>query len=211
MDITNVRRAYGEAGIEPETMLADPLQQFQVWLDAALAAGMVEPNAMTVASVDAGGRPHARIVLLRTLDARGFSFFTNYDSAKGVELAAAPHAALCFHWPELGRQVRAEGNVEHVPAAESDAYWATRPRGHQLGAWSSQQSAVIASRAVLEEAEAAVEKRFAGVPVPRPPHWGGCRLSPTQVEFWQGRPSRLHDRVRYARAGNAWQRVRLSP
>ena len=211
MDILHIRRAYAKDGIAPETMLTNPLAQFEQWLDGALHAGMTEPNAMTLASVDAGGQPHARIVLLRGVDARGFSFFTNYHSHKGSELAAAPHAALCFHWPELGRQVRVEGTVERVSAQESDSYWATRPREHQLGAWTSQQSAVIDSRRVLEDAERELEARFADQPVPRPAHWGGYRVSPTVIEFWQGRPSRLHDRVRYIRVGSDWQRDRLSP
>jgi len=166
---------------------------------------------MTVSTVGDDGRPSSRYVLLRGLDERGFSFFTNYDSAKGRALAQRPYAALTFGWLALHRAVRVEGDVERLGAAESDAYFASRPRGAQISAWASPQSAVIAGREELDRAMAEVEQRFAGVEAPRPPHWGGFLVRPERVELWQGRPNRLHDRVRYQRDGDGWRIERLAP
>jgi pyridoxamine 5'-phosphate oxidase len=205
------RREYAGAELDPATVAADPIVQFRAWFDAARDAGIYEPEAMTVSTVDAGGRPASRFVLLRGLDERGLSFYTNYESAKGRALAANPYAALTFGWVAIHRSVRVEGPVERLPAAESDAYFAARPRGAQLGAWASPQSTVIAGRDQLDRALADAEERFAGRDVPRPPHWGGFLVAPERVEFWEGRPNRLHDRVRYERDGDGWRIERLAP
>jgi pyridoxamine 5'-phosphate oxidase len=199
------RAALDEQGVDP-----DPFRQFARWFDEAVAAAVPEPNAMTVASADATGRPAARILLLKGVDARGFVFYTNYGSRKGRELAPGRYAALLFFWVELERQVRVEGVVEHVSAVESDAYFAVRPRASQLGAWASPQSSAIADRAWLEAQYAACEARYGSV-VPRPPHWGGMRVIPDRFEFWQGRPSRLHDRLEWGRAAGGWTIRRLAP
>jgi len=190
---------------------ADPIDQFARWYAEMQQAGAVEPAAMTLATVDAAAQPSARVVLLKGFDKRGFAFFTNYASRKGQELDAAPRAALLFYWDRLARQVRVEGVVERLSAAESDEYFATRPRGSQLGAWASPQSAPLADRATLEAAVRAQEQRFGAAPVPRPAHWGGYRLVPARCEFWQGRADRLHDRIVYARAAVGWSRARLAP
>src|SRR5690606_2119349 len=175
-------------------------------------AGLLEPNAMGLATVDAEGRPSVRMVLLKGFDAEGFVFFTNYESRKAVELGTNPHAALIFWWDRLHRQVRIEGRVERASEAEADAYYASRPYGSRIGAWTSPQSRVIADRGSLEASEADDRRRFPeDSPVPRPPHWGGFRLVPAQIEFWQGRLSRLHDRLRYRREGTRWQIDRLAP
>jgi len=208
--LADLRKNYSLGSLDVADVHPDPIQQFHTWFAQALDAKLPEPNAMTVATVDAAGRPAARILLIKGADERGFVFFTNYESRKGHELAVNPHASLLFHWIELERQVRIEGKVERTSDAESDAYFASRPLGSRIGAWASEQSAVIDSRATLEAREADIRAKFGDNP-PRPPHWGGYRLVPDTLEFWQGRPSRLHDRIRYTRAGDGWQIDRLSP
>ena len=210
MNLADIRKDYKFAALDEADVFASPIAQFEKWLTEAIAAELPEPNAMTVATADAAGRPSARIVLIKGVDARGFVFYTNYASRKGVEIDANPHAALLFHWTELERQVRIEGRIERVSAAESDAYYLSRPLGSRIGAWASPQSEVIASREALEAAVAAREASLGEAP-PRPPHWGGLRVVPEVVEFWQGRSSRLHDRLRYLRVGGAWHLERLAP
>ena len=210
MDIAALRKSYEKDELDESASAADPMQQFQRWFDQALGAQLPEPNAMTLATVGADGRPSTRVVLVKGFDARGIVWYTNYDSRKGQELAQRPVAALQFHWVELERVVRIEGAVEKTSAEESDAYYATRPLDSRLGAWASPQSQVIASRAVLVTGAAKAAARFALHP-PRPPHWGGYRLLPDRWEFWQGRKSRLHDRLCYRLDGGAWRRERLAP
>lgn len=211
-DLAAMRMEYLLRGLLESEAGDDPIALFQTWLAAALRSGMLEPNAMTLATVDAEGRPAARMVLLKGADARGFTFFTNYQSRKGRELSANPHAALCFWWDAMERQVRIEGRVERVSAAESDEYFASRPRGSQLGAHASEQSAELPDRGLLTAQLAELERRFAQSPIPRPEHWGGFRVVPDAIEFWQGRASRLHDRLRFTKnADGGWRRVRLSP
>jgi pyridoxamine 5'-phosphate oxidase len=200
-----------EIRLDPAAVDPDPIAQFRVWFDEARAAGIFEPEAMALATVSADGRPASRYVLLRGLDERGFAFFTNYESAKARALAERPYAALTFGWLDMHRAVRVEGAVERLPEHESDVYFASRPRGAQIGAWASPQSRVLGDRAELERAAAEIEARYDGLDVPRPPHWGGFLVRPDRVELWQGQPSRLHDRVRYERAGDGWRIERLAP
>lgn len=211
MDTSHLREDYRSSELVESAAPGDPLPLFREWLSAAIKAGLPEPYAMTLATATPDGFPSVRIVLLRTADEAGFTFFTNYTSRKGVELAANPNASLLFYWAELERQVRVEGRIERISSAESDAYFAGRPYASRIGAWASPQSAIIEDRALLEERVAELSRTYPEH-VPRPPHWGGYRLVATAVEFWQGRPSRLHDRLRYVRQpGGAWERCRLAP
>jgi pyridoxamine 5'-phosphate oxidase len=205
------RRTYDRDSLDEGHAALEPFAQFGRWFDDARAGEILEPHAMTLATADAHGRPSARVVLLRGWDERGFVFFTNYDSRKGREIAADPFAALLFFWDRLERQVRIEGPIAPVDAAQSDAYFARRPRGHQLSAWASAQSGIVAGRAELERAMTEAERRFDGGDVPRPPYWGGYRVVPERMEFWQGRPNRVHDRLVYERVEEGWTRGRLAP
>jgi pyridoxamine 5'-phosphate oxidase len=214
MDIASLRKSYERDELDETASAVDPLLQFQMWFDQAMKAELPEPNAMTLATVGANGRPSTRVVLIKGFDARGIVWYTNYESRKGLELAHQAFAALQFHWVELERVVRIEGRVEKVSAEESDAYYKTRPLDSRLGAWASPQSRVIASRAVLVTNAAQVAAKHLLNP-PRPPHWGGYRLQADSWEFWQGRKSRLHDRLRYRltdpAAPGTWLRERLAP
>ncbi|MGQ9724036.1 MAG: pyridoxamine 5'-phosphate oxidase [Tepidimonas sp.] len=210
MNIADMRKSYEKAELSEDAAHADPLQQFDQWLHEAIRAELPEPNAMTLATVGSDLRPSTRVVLIKGYDERGIVWYTNYNSRKGRELAGNPYAALQFHWVELERVVRIEGVVERVDPAESDAYYASRPLDSRIGAWASPQSQVIESRSVLLANAAKYAAQFLMNP-PRPPHWGGYRLKPDTWEFWQGRKSRLHDRLRYRLDGGRWVRERLAP
>ena len=207
----DLRKDYTLAGLAEKDLARDPFRQFEKWFAEAQAAKVPEPNAMVLASCTADGRPSTRTVLLKALDGRGFVFYTNYESRKGRELAGNARASLLFPWIAMERQVMVEGTVSRVTREESDAYFHSRPRLSQLAAWASNQSSVIGDRALLESAMKALEKQYAGTDVPLPPNWGGFRLAPESVEFWQGRRSRLHDRLRYRRDKDGWVIERLAP
>ena len=211
--IAELRREYARSRLDERDLAEDPFAMFSTWFAQAVETAVPEPNAMTLATATPDGTPSARIVLLKAVDARGFVFYTDYRSRKGTELVANPFAALVFYWHELERQVRVVGSVARLPDAESDAYYLSRPLGSRFGAWASEQSAVLPSRAELEARLASIEARHPDGNVPRPPHWGGFRVAPVEVEFWQGRESRLHDRLRYRRDGTdaPWVVERLSP
>jgi pyridoxamine 5'-phosphate oxidase len=211
-DLHQMRQDYARESLTESDVDASPFRQFEKWFAQALGAGLEEPNAMTLATATTRGVPSARVVLLKGVDERGFTFFTDYRSRKGAELDFNPAAALCFWWDVLQRQVRIEGLVTRVEQAESEAYFASRPHGSKVGAWASHQSAPLARRGELDEAVAATLAKFPeGNAVPLPPHWGGFRLAPTRLEFWQGRSNRLHDRIVYTQTGNSWVIGRLSP
>ena len=211
LDLAAIRKDYALSSLTERDVDADPIRQFERWFADALSAQVLEPNAMTLATATRDGSPSARIVLLKGVDAHGFTFFTDYRSRKGAELTENPLAALTFLWKEIERQVRIAGAVSRVSSAESEAYFRSRPPGSRLGAWASHQSAVIASREALEERLRDVTRQFPTDDIPLPPHWGGFRVVPDEVEFWQGRPSRLHDRLRYHREPSGWRIERLSP
>lgn len=208
--LAELRKNYSYGSLSETDVAADPIKQFQHWFSEAQSAQVPEPNAMSVASVDARGRPTSRIVLLKDVDQEGFVFFTNYESAKAQDLALHPYASLLFHWIELERQVRVEGSVEKVSNEISERYYRSRPLASRIGAWASEQSKILDSRAALEAREREFSARFGDDP-PRPAHWGGYRVKPDAVEFWQGRPSRLHDRIKYIATGQGWRILRLSP
>lgn len=212
VSLADLRLNYTQSGLHESDLAENPFEQFHQWLAQAIAAELPEPNAMTLATIAEDSKPIARMVLLKGLDERGFVFYTNYDSAKGKQLSSTSAAALVFWWAGLERQVRVEGTVEKVSEEESDTYFQSRPRSSQLGAWASPQSQVVESREALEQGLAVFEEKFANEKVPRPSHWGGFRVIPHAIEFWQGRPSRLHDRIRYELTETGdWVYQRLAP
>lgn len=211
MTIADIRTEYRRQSLSEQDVAADPIAQFTRWFDEAVAAAVAEPNAMCLATATPDAYPSARMVLVKGVDARGFVFYTDFRSRKGRELADNPHASLCFFWAELERQVRINGAVQRVSRAESDAYFQSRPLPSRVGAWTSHQSMILADRSVLEQQLVANETRFADGQVPLPEHWGGFRVVPEELEFWQGRESRLHDRIQFRREAGAWVKRRLSP
>ena len=211
MTIADIRTEYRRASLSEDDVAADPIAQFTRWFDEALKAAVIEPNAMCLATATPDAYPSARMVLLKGCDARGFVFYTDYRSRKGQELADNPHASLCFFWAELERQVRINGAVQRVSRAESDAYFQSRPLSSRVGAWTSHQSMVLTARSELEQQLAENETRFSAGAVPLPEHWGGFRIIPEELEFWQGRESRLHDRIQFRREAGVWVKRRLSP
>jgi pyridoxamine 5'-phosphate oxidase len=211
VDAAKLRREYTRAGLDAASMDPDPIVQFEAWFEKVVEANLHEPNAMTLATVSGEGRPSARTVLLKGYDGRGFVFYTNYEGRKARELEANPACALLFYWGELERQVRVEGRASRLPGRESDAYFASRPRGSRLGAWASEQSWPVRDRSVLEERIRALEAEYEDREIPRPPFWGGYRVEPETIEFWQGRENRLHDRISYRREEGAWRLERLQP
>jgi pyridoxamine 5'-phosphate oxidase len=210
-EFRQIRREYSERAFNEESAETSPFRQFARWFEEAVGAGLHEPNAFALATADLEGRPSARFVLMKGLDDRGLTFYTNYESRKGREMAVNPQAAAVFWWPPLERQVRIEGTVETVSEEESDAYFRSRPPGARIGAWASHQSRTIGGRLLLEERIAELERRWPDGNIPRPPHWGGYRIMPFLFEFWQGRPSRLHDRIRYRLEDGRWLIDRLAP
>jgi pyridoxamine 5'-phosphate oxidase len=211
MILADIRKDYSLKSLELHAVANDPLLQFRYWMEEAIQAEALEVNAMCLSTISEDGFPNARIVLLKELD-EGFVFFTNYESSKGKELAASDKASLTFFWPEIERQVRVVGTVRKISDKESDTYFFSRPYSSQIGAWASPQSQEISDRAVIEDSQKKLEEEFKVVPIQRPPHWGGYRLLPHRIEFWQGRPSRLHDRICYElEVANTWKKVRLAP
>ncbi len=211
MTVHHLRQEYTKSSLDVADVAPDPIDQFRIWFDEVLASDLAEPNAMTLSTATPEGRPSARIILLKAFDSRGFSFFTNYESRKGRELVANPFAALTFFFVTLERQIRIEGRVERVSDEESDSYYFSRPPGSRLGAWASIQSQVVGDRATLDRRLAELEERAKHEVLPRPPHWGGYRVVPDVMEFWQGRPNRMHDRIRYRKDQGAWVIERLEP
>jgi pyridoxamine 5'-phosphate oxidase len=210
--LADLRKEYSKFSLDNATVLPDPVDQFQKWFDETVKAEVPEPNAMNLATVNEMGRPSSRIVLLKGIEDRHFLFYTNYLSKKGKELENNPACALTFFWPELERQIRIEGIADRVDASTSDVYFKSRPRGSQIGAWTSPQSSLISDRKILEERTVKIESKFAGVDeLPRPRQWGGYRVNPFLFEFWQGRPNRLHDRIQYTQMDGAWKIHRLAP
>lgn len=209
--VVDLREEYNKDSLDIKDLAQNPIVQFEYWFDEAVGANLPEPHAFMVSTVNTEGKPSARIVLLRNADENGFTFFTNYNSRKGHDIEAKPYASATFFWQQLQRQVRIEGTIEKVSVQESDEYFASRPRESQIGAWASNQSQVLESREALEQRVASLTKEYEGKDIPRPPHWGGYRIKPTQIEFWQGRPSRLHDRFLYTLDNNNWKINRLNP